>query len=121
VFAQIKENAATDLTDNCRCMVDSTVSLFFGHGAAKMVSFALLLREMSVQTGAASMILSPMAIGRRINHILGFNSNIIIEFKGFEVNGKLINKVRLLKKFTQEPSEWLPFSLAGDKILFGSE
>ena len=121
VFSLIRENAAGNLINNCRCMVDSTVSLFFGYGAAKMVSFGLLLREISVQTGTASVILSPMAIGRRINHILGFNSDIIVEFRGFEENGKLINKVRLVKKMSQEPSEWLPFSVVGNKILFKSE
>jgi KaiC/GvpD/RAD55 family RecA-like ATPase len=121
VFAMIRENAGGNLTNNCRCMVDSTVSLFFGYGAAKMVSFALLLREISVQTGLASVILSPMAIGRRINHILGFNSDIIVEFRGFEENGKLVNKVRVAKKLAQEPSDWLAFTLVGDKILFKGE
>jgi KaiC/GvpD/RAD55 family RecA-like ATPase len=121
VFTSIKDNAAGDVTNCCRCVVDSTVSLFFGHGASKMVSFALLLREVSVQTGIASVILSPVAIGRRINDILGFNSDVIVEFRGFDEGEKLVNKVRLRKMSGQEPSAWVPFTLSGNKILFKGE
>lgn len=121
VFSTIKEETGDDLTDSCRCIVDSTVSLFFGYGAAKMISFALLLREVSIRTGTASIILSPIGIGRRINDILGFNTDVIVEFKGFEEGEKLVNKLRLKKMLSQEPSAWIPFALVGNKILFKGE
>jgi KaiC/GvpD/RAD55 family RecA-like ATPase len=116
VFATIRDNASSVLLDKCRCVVDSTIALFFNYGAAKMVSFALLLREVSVKLGITSILISPMAIGRRINDILAYNSDVVIEFKEFEEGERLVSKMRVKKMLSRGSSSWIPYTLSGNKI-----
>jgi len=118
VFALIRNNASVGLDNNCRCIVDSTISLFYGYGSAKMISFELLIREVSVQTGMATILLSPFAIGKQINDILGSNSDVIVEFRSFEDVDRLVYKLRVKKILGQEPSPWIRFSLIGNEIVF---
>jgi KaiC/GvpD/RAD55 family RecA-like ATPase len=121
VFSQIRSNAVADLQGNCRCVVDSTISLFFGYGTARMVSFELLIREVSAQIGIATIMLSPFAIGRQYNEILGSNSDGIIEVRSFEEGERLVHKFRIRKMPGQEPSRWVRYELVGSSIILQDE
>jgi KaiC/GvpD/RAD55 family RecA-like ATPase len=114
VFAAVRDNASIAMTNKCRCVVDSSVSLFFVHGIEKLMSLALLVREISIKLGVASILISPVSIGRRVNNLLGYNSDVVLEFKVVEEGDQLINKLRVKKMFGQVPSSpWVTYTATG--------
>nr|MDO8135750.1 ATPase domain-containing protein [Candidatus Njordarchaeum guaymaensis] len=122
VFGAIREDCSDSLKDNCRCVVDSTVSLFFVHGAEKLVSFALLLREISNKLGISSILMSIGAIGRRINNVLGYNSDVHVEFKLAEEEGHQVQKMRVKRAFNEiSPSPWVTAIQSGNEFVVKDE
>jgi len=118
VFSAIRDECSGTLADNCRCLVDSTVSLFFVHGVEKLVSFALLLREISRKLGICSILLSIGAIGRRVNNVLGYNSDVHIEFKLAAEKGEQVQKMRVKRAFNEiSPSPWVTAIQSGDEFV----
>jgi KaiC/GvpD/RAD55 family RecA-like ATPase len=122
VFSAIRDECHGGLTDNCRCLVDSTVSLFFVHGVEKLVSCALLLREISRKFGISSILLSIGAIGRRVNNVLGYNSDVHVEFKLVEEKGEQVQKMRVKRAFNEiSPSPWVSAIQSGNEFVLKEE
>jgi KaiC/GvpD/RAD55 family RecA-like ATPase len=113
-FAAVRDSSSVPIAGKCRCLVDSSVAVFFVHGIEKLVSFALLVREISVKLGISSILISPKSIGRRVNNLLGYNSDAVIEFKVVEEGERLINKLRVKKISGQVPSSpWVTYTATG--------
>jgi KaiC/GvpD/RAD55 family RecA-like ATPase len=111
VFATLRDSVSGGMSNRCRCVVDSSISLYFVYGIEKLVKFALLLREISIKLGITTIFLSPVSIGRRVNHLLGYNSDVVVEFKVVEEGEQLINKMRVRKMFGQAPSSpWVTYT-----------
>lgn len=121
-FAAVRDNSSAPITNNCRCVLDSSVSLFFVHGIEKLVSFALLVREVSVKLGISSILISPESIGKRVNNLLGYNSDAVVEFKVVEEGERLVNKLRVRKMSGQVPSSpWVTYTATGAQISIQEE
>jgi KaiC/GvpD/RAD55 family RecA-like ATPase len=121
-FEAIRSISSVPITDKCRCVVDSSVSLFFVHGIEKLVSFALLVREVSAKLGISSILISPESIGRRVNNLLGYNSDAVVEFKVVEEGERLVNKLRVTKMSGQVPSSpWVTYTATGAEFSIQEE
>ena len=113
-FDAVRKSSSVPIAHACRCVVDSSISLFFVHGIDKLVSFALLIREVSANLGISSILISPGSIGRRVNNLLGYNSDAVVEFKVVEEEERLVNKLRVTKMFGQVPmSPWVTYTATG--------
>ena len=122
IFATLRDSVSNAMSNRCRCLVDSSISLFFVYGIEKLIRFALLMREISIKLGITTVILSPVSIGTRVNHLLGYNSDVVIEFKVIESHEQLINRMRIRKMFGQTPSSpWVTFSATPSNLSIQEE
>ena len=122
IFATLRDSVPDGLNNRCRCVIDSSISLFFVYGIEKLVRFALLVREISIKLGITTIFISPVSIGKRVNHLLGYNSDVVVEFKVLEAGEQLINKLRVRKMFGQVPlSPWVTYSATASNLSIQEE
>jgi KaiC/GvpD/RAD55 family RecA-like ATPase len=122
IFATIRDKASSSMNNKCRCIVDSSLTMFFVHGIEKLLRFGLLLREISIKLGISTILLSPLSIGRRVNNLLAYNSDVVVEFRVVEDNRRLINKLRVTKMFGQVPSSpWVTYTATDAKLSIQEE
>jgi KaiC/GvpD/RAD55 family RecA-like ATPase len=122
IFATLRDSVSGHMSGRCRCLVDSSISLFFVYGIEKLVRFALLMREVSIKLGIATILISPVSIGSRVNHLLGYNSDVVVEFKVIEADEQLINRIRVRKMFGQVPSSpWVTYTATASNLSIREE
>ena len=72
--------------------------------------------------GISSILLLIGGIGRRVNNVLCYNSDVHIEFKLVEEKGEQVQKMRVKRAFNEiYPSPWVTSIQSGDNFVLKEE
>ncbi|MFX1598373.1 MAG: RAD55 family ATPase [Promethearchaeota archaeon] len=110
-FREINKVTKGRMKNNTVCVVDSLVSLATLYSVQHVISFSLLMREMSIKYGCTIFMIAPQAIDKicRCLELIEYNSDVVIEFRIRDHEKKSQPMLRVKRLGGSPPSGWLPF------------
>lgn len=110
-FREISRVTKGKMKNNSVCVVDSLLSLSTLFSIQHVISFSLLMREMSIKYGCTIFMIAPQAIDKicKCLELVEYNSDIVIEFRIREHDKKNQPMLRVKRLGGSPPSDWMPF------------
>lgn len=112
-FREINKVTKGRMKNNTVCVVDSLVALATLFSVQHVISFSLLMREMSIKYGCTIFMIAPKAIDKicRCLELIEYNLDIVIEFRIREYEDRSQPMLRVKRLGGSPPSDWLPFTV----------
>lgn len=108
-FREVNRITKGKMKNKTVCVVDSLLSLTTLFSIRDAVSFGLLMREITVKYGCVAFLLIPDSVDEKCTKMIEYNTDIVLEFKIKEHEGKKRPMLRINRRFSSLPSDWIPY------------
>lgn len=115
-FREINEITEGKMKDRTVCVVDSMLTLSTLFTLRHAVGFGLLMREITKKYGCIVFLLVPESVDEKCAGMIEYSADVAMEFRIREYEGKERPMLRIKRRLSVPPSNWIPYVTKGGSV-----